>query len=118
VNEHAGDSVDAFARLLGRQPSDAERERLHRLRAELGLRGNDALWLVLVALQYHLTLYQSIPARIERAATAACRQVTRAAGSSDQPRKWQGWPELVTALLIGVALGAAVTAAALHLSRR
>jgi hypothetical protein len=117
VSDHAGDGVDAFARLLGRQPSDAEREQLHRLRAELGLRGNDALWLVLVALQYHLTLYQSIPARIERAATAACRQATGAAGLSGQPRKWQGWPEFVTALLVGVAFGAAVTVAVLRFAR-
>lgn len=101
----AWDGVDAFARLLGRQPSDRERERLHRLRDELGLHRNDALWLVLVALQYHLALYDAIPARVERAAASACAKANAAAAraaSSPASRVGFGWP----ALIAGVAAGA------------
>jgi hypothetical protein len=44
---------DSFAKLLGRQPTDADRQRLYRVRDALGLKNNDALWLVLMALQHY-----------------------------------------------------------------
>lgn len=59
---------DSFAKLLGRQPSDADRQRLYRVRDALGLKNNDALWLVLMALQHYETLYTKIPASIKSAA--------------------------------------------------
>jgi hypothetical protein len=53
----AGEPLDdAFSKLLGRQATDAERERLHRVRDVLGLGGNDALWLVLLALEHYDSL--------------------------------------------------------------
>ncbi len=55
---------DAFTRMLGRTPSDHERQRLYRVRDALGLGNNDALWLVLLALDHYDTLYGQIPARI------------------------------------------------------
>lgn len=58
----------SYARLLGRQPSDAERQRLYRVREALGLRDNDALWQVLFALDHHQTLYNEVPEKIRRAA--------------------------------------------------
>jgi|1115.fasta_scaffold02933_12 hypothetical protein len=62
---------DSFAKLLGRQPSDAERQSLYRVRDALGLKNNDALWLVLMALQHYEGLYASIPASIRDAAQKA-----------------------------------------------
>jgi hypothetical protein len=64
---------DSFTKLLGRQPSDAERQRLYQVRDALGLRNNDALWLVLIALQHYEQLYAGIPDRIEAAAKKAAR---------------------------------------------
>lgn len=61
----------SFERLLGRQPSDAERQELYRVRDALDLKNNDALWLVLIALQHYQDLYKGIPADIERASRAA-----------------------------------------------
>ena len=58
----------SFATLLGRQPSDAERQNLYRVRDALGLRDNDALWLILMALQYHQGQYEKIPEAIKQAA--------------------------------------------------
>ncbi|MES2900197.1 MAG: DUF6753 family protein [Pseudomonadota bacterium] len=55
------DAADSFARLLGRQASDRERQQLYRIRDELGIKNNDALWMVLVALQYHQTLFDKHP---------------------------------------------------------
>jgi hypothetical protein len=64
---------DSFTKLLGRQPSDAERQQLYRVRDALGLKNNDALWLVLMALEHYQNLYESIPERIEPAAKKAAR---------------------------------------------
>ena len=42
----------AYERLLGRAATVAERDQLRRVQNALGLRDNDALWLVLYALQF------------------------------------------------------------------
>lgn len=68
----------SFEKLLGRQPSDTDRQNLYRVRDALGLKNNDALWLVLMALQSYDERYKAIPARIEKAAHDA------AAGAAGQ----------------------------------
>ena len=60
---------DSFAKLLGRQPSDAERQQLYRIRDALELKNNDALWLVLMALQYYQDQYERFPKAIALAAS-------------------------------------------------
>ena len=59
---------DSFAKLLGRQPSDAERQKLYTVRDALGLKNNDALWLVLMALQHYQDQYERFPNAIALAA--------------------------------------------------
>lgn len=59
---------DVFQRLWGQAPSDEERRTLLRLRDALGIDSNDALWTVLIALRYHLQLYEAIPERVSSAA--------------------------------------------------
>ena len=59
---------DSFAKLLGRQPSDAERQQLYTVRDALGLKNNDALWLVLMALQHYQDQYERFPNAIALAA--------------------------------------------------
>lgn len=78
ADDSRGGLDDGFARVLGRQPSARERERLHRLRDEIGIKTNDALWVVLIGLQYHVTLYEAIPARIEQAVERATSRARRA----------------------------------------
>lgn len=68
-----GELHDAFALLLDRQPSDAEQQHLYRVRDALGLRNNDALWLVLIALQYYQSQYEQFPQAIAHAATETLR---------------------------------------------
>lgn len=68
-----GEIADSFALLLGRQPSDKEKQDLYRVRDALKLKPTDAVWQLLIALQYYQTLYEQFPARIE----AAVRQVTK-----------------------------------------
>ena len=63
-----GELDDSFAKLLGRQPSDAERQQLYKVRDALGLKNNDALWLVLMALQHYQDQYERFPNAIALAA--------------------------------------------------
>ena len=62
------DLDDSFAKLLGRQPSDTERQNLYRVRDALGLKNNDALWLVLMALEHYQGQYEKFPQAIAQAA--------------------------------------------------
>ena len=59
---------DSFTRLLGRQPTDSERQNLYRVRDALGFRKNDSLWLVLMALEYYQGQYERIPQAIQQTA--------------------------------------------------
>lgn len=59
---------ESFAKLLGRQATDSERQNLYRVRDALGLKNNDALWLVLMALQHYESQYQKLPQAIAKAA--------------------------------------------------
>jgi hypothetical protein len=59
------DVSKSFAQLLGRQPSDAERQELYRVRDALGLKNNDALWLVIMVLQHYKGQYKGIPDEIK-----------------------------------------------------
>ena len=95
----------SFGKLLGRQPTDEDRQQLYRVRDALQLKDNDALWLVLMALQHYQTLYAGIPDSISEAAKAA-------AGSSAA----QAQSEISTAVAALVptvenAVGKAATAA-------
>jgi hypothetical protein len=73
-----GDLDDSFAQLLGRQPSDQEKQDLYRVRDALRLKTTDAVWLLLMALQHYKSLYEEFPARI----AAAARDVTKDARST------------------------------------
>jgi hypothetical protein len=70
-----GDIDDTFTALLGRQPTDKEKQALYRTRDALKLKATDAVWLLLMALQHYETLYESFPALIGEAA----REVTKTA---------------------------------------
>lgn len=70
---------DSFAKLLGTQPTDKDRNDLYRVRDALGLKSNDALWLVLMALQHYQSQYEKVPARIEDAARRTLQNFGNAA---------------------------------------
>jgi hypothetical protein len=63
MNETAA-PLSSFARMLGRAATERERDQLRRVQAELDLRENDALWLVIFALQYYEGLYRQFPKAI------------------------------------------------------
>lgn len=75
----------SFARLIGRQPSEAEVKNLYRVRDALGLKENDALWLVLIALESYDTLYRRYPQMIsEQVQMSAEAQRAAIAAIADQ----------------------------------
>lgn len=70
---------EAFEVLLGRQPTDRERQHLMRERDALRLKDNDALWHLLVVLGHYETLFAAIPARISKVASDVADNVKAAA---------------------------------------
>jgi hypothetical protein len=69
---------EAFAKLVGRQASEEERARLHRLREALGLRDNDAFWSIVMALEYYDSFWRTYPAQF---AERAAETIERARGA-------------------------------------
>jgi hypothetical protein len=58
------DVAVAFEKVLGRQSTEEERARLYRLRDALGLGDNDALWLVVLALEHYDAQFRVYPERL------------------------------------------------------
>ena len=56
--------LSSFERMLGRAATEREREQLRRVQAALDLQENDALWLIIFALQYYEGLYRQFPKAI------------------------------------------------------
>jgi len=56
--------ADGFARLVGRQATGPELQRLYEVRDSLGLADNDALWVVLIALEHYDSLFRAYPDRL------------------------------------------------------
>jgi hypothetical protein len=72
---------EAFAKLLGQQPTDKDRQRLYRVRDAIGIKNTDSLWVLMIALQYYETLYERIPQKIVAAAAEAVAAARKTAES-------------------------------------
>ena len=77
-----GELDASFEKLLGRQPTDRERQRLYRVRDALNLKPTDAVWQLLMALEHYEALYEKMPALIAEAARDATK-ATRAAAEAE-----------------------------------
>ncbi|RQR95018.1 MULTISPECIES: hypothetical protein [unclassified Burkholderia] len=76
-------SPDALARLFfevtGELPDDASLLRMRRVSGALSLRDNDALWSMIVVLEYYARLYEAMPDRIRRAGDGSFEAVRQEA---------------------------------------
>lgn len=63
--------VEAFEAAWQRKATPEEADRLHRVQTVLGVKDNDAILVLMVALEHYQGLYSAVPARIEEAARAA-----------------------------------------------
>jgi hypothetical protein len=86
---------DVFARVVGRQASEEERARLYRLRDALGIRDNDALWSVVMALEHYDLFFREYPARLA-AETGRCIENARAAFAEAAEREAAHAQELLS----------------------
>lgn len=65
--------------LLGRELSADEKDRLRRIKDVLQISDNDALWDLLVAMEYQKAYYEDLPEKVTCAATKACAEISDAA---------------------------------------
>lgn len=68
-----------FSRLLGRVPTAEEKLRLLQIKESLQLADDDAVWVIFVGLQYHLTLYESIPQDIKNLKADLLQEIAKSA---------------------------------------
>jgi hypothetical protein len=69
------DPEESFEKLLGRQLTDGERQRLYRARDALNIKPTDAVWTLLMVLEHYQTMYEEIPRQIAEAARNATETV-------------------------------------------
>jgi hypothetical protein len=77
---------DLFSKLVGRQATEAERERLYRVRDALGLRDNDAFWAIVMALEHYDSFFRRYPVELAEATESAMeglRAASRAAAAEE-----------------------------------
>jgi len=107
------DLRSAFDQLLGRQPSEREVQNLYRIKAALGIRDNDALWLVLMALESYASLYESYPGRISDEVNKIVEQqrvLIRDTAEAESARARGALAEAVSSTSIALASTVAETA--------
>ncbi|MFZ1640381.1 MAG: hypothetical protein WAV07_02870 [Candidatus Contendobacter sp.] len=99
--------VVSFTRLLGRPPSDRELRELDRVRDALDLRDNDALWLIIMALQYfRRDLEESVTATLGHLKQVA--DATAQAAMENARREFQrDFPHVLREVARGVTTPAA-----------
>jgi hypothetical protein len=73
--------VEAFEAAWQRRATPEEADRLHRVQTLLGVKDNDAILVLMVALEHYQGLYSAMPARIEEAARTAAAETKRTAES-------------------------------------
>ena len=73
------EKIGHIEKLLGRELSEEEQKRLARIQDILGIADNDALWDILIALEYQRTFYEALPEKISGASGAILGQLSAAA---------------------------------------
>ena len=69
---------EVFVRVLGRKPSEEERERLGKLRDALGLRDNDAFWCIVMALEHYDAWFREYPRKLAEETRSSIEQARAA----------------------------------------
>jgi len=80
---------ETFAEVVGRPMSDTERQRLERIRDALKVQDNDALWAIVIALEFYDSLYRRYPEELAAEtskAIAGARQAFASAATAEAAR--------------------------------
>lgn len=94
------DEATGFEKLIGRAATETERRQLGRVKEVLGLRENDALWLVIFALQYYDSLYRQFPKAIATEAASIMARTREAAEMQMRAGAEQAKADLARAVAI------------------
>jgi hypothetical protein len=93
------DLEESFEKLLERQPTDGERQRLYRVRDALNIKPTDAVWTLLMVLEHYKTLYEEMPRQIAEAAlnaTETIRATAEAQAKAAREETKKGLMKVVT----------------------
>ena len=71
--------IERLEKLLGRELEAGEKERLQRIKDTLQIADNDALWDILVAMEYQRTYYEELPEKIREATMAIFAELSQTA---------------------------------------
>ncbi|MBN3785948.1 hypothetical protein [Burkholderia sp. Ac-20353] len=86
MSRRRSQSVDSFTRLFhdvsGDVPDEASLARMHRVSRVLNLQDNDALWSIIVVLEYYARLYEAMPERIRWASEGSLEAARREVGGA------------------------------------
>lgn len=67
---------ERIEKLLNRKFADEEKERLHRIQDVIKIANNDALWDIIIAMEYQRTFYENIPKQIEQSTADVLKQLS------------------------------------------
>lgn len=71
--------INRLERLLERELSTKEKERLRRIQDVLGIKSDDGIWDVLIAMEYQRNYYDELPEKISSAAAEIINNLSQAA---------------------------------------
>jgi hypothetical protein len=106
MTRSAEEERSAFEKLLGRAPSDFEMARLVRVRDAMGIRENDALWMVLLVLETYDAEFRRYPALLAAESDQAMerfRQEARNLAISESKRAHRTLADAVATTSLKVA---------------
>jgi hypothetical protein len=108
------DLEESFEKLLDRQPTDGERQRLYRARAALNIKPTDAVWTLLMMLEHYQTMYEEIPRQIAEAARNATETIRATAEAQAKAAREETTKGLMKAVTEAVRATATQHARAEH----
>ena len=73
------EQMTRLERLLDRELSGEEKERLRRIKDTLGIADNDGIWEIIIALEYQRNYYDELPEKISQAAAEILKGISQAA---------------------------------------
>lgn len=73
------EKFNRLERLLERALSDEERERLRRIQDAVGIKDDDGMWDIIIALEYQRNYYDELPEKISLAAAEIIKGLSQAA---------------------------------------
>jgi hypothetical protein len=128
MDEETALPEDRFQALMGRVLRREDRERLGKVRKALGIRANDAVWDVMIAMDYHLQLYSAVPRELAaqreklvadlRGLAGTSGQESRGARGGSRSRLWPFCGESAVRGASAVAFGAICIAAGYSMAAR